>query len=56
LEKRGRWGVTGVNAAEAAITLIAFAVLRHLGAIADTPLWVYCALLGGGAVSTAVAL
>src|SRR6478672_11770292 len=45
-----------LNFVEAGSTLATFALLRQLGAIAATPLWVYCVLLVGGAVSSAVVL
>ena len=45
----------GMNLVEVVLTLASFTFLRHIGAIASTPLWLYFALLTGGGVLSAVA-
>src|SRR4051812_37327954 len=46
----------GLNVVEVTLTLATFMFLRDVGAIAATPLWIYCLLLVGGGTVSALTL
>src|SRR3954470_4195145 len=45
----------GINAVEVVLTLVAFAVLRVVHLVADTPMWIYVTLVIAGGVVSALA-
>jgi diguanylate cyclase (GGDEF)-like protein/PAS domain S-box-containing protein len=53
--RMGRLKARGLNLVEVVLTIGAFVLLRRLGAVAQTPVWVYVAMVAGGGALSALA-
>ena len=52
VERLSSYKARGANVVEVVLTVVAFAGLRQVGVVANTPLWIYVALtIAGGTVS-----